>query len=259
VDETTKVTMTLERGLAVLRAFHAERMPLSNADLVRRTGHSKATISRLTTTLIRVGFLRRVGGGRQFELATGALSIGHTYLQVNPITQVAQPIMQSLADKLNVSVALATADHLDMLYIGYCTGARIATLRLGVGSLLPMGSTSVGRAYLWGLPAAERRSCIELIKAATGRHANSVLSGIDEAFKDLEETGVCMSIGEYQRDAYGIALPIEVGRERTLMTLSCGAVEVEPNIAALRRHIVPSLKMAAAEVTALLADVEGLP
>lgn len=259
MNDTTKVTMTLERGLEVLRAFHAERMPLSNAELVRRTGHSKATISRLTTTLIRVGFLRRVGGGRQFELATGALSIGHTYLQVNPITQAAQPVMQALADKLNVSVALATADHLDMLYIGYCTGARIATLRLGIGSLLPMGSTSVGRAYLWGLPAAERRACIAAVKTAAGRHAKTVQSGIDEAFRDLEETGVCMSVGEYQRDAYGIALPVEVGRERTLMTLSCGAVELEPNISALRRRIVPSLRTAASELTALLADVEGLP
>ncbi|MEI6002082.1 IclR family transcriptional regulator [Paraburkholderia bengalensis] len=251
--------MTLERGLEVLRAFHAERTPLSNAELVRRTGHSKATISRLTTTLIRVGFLRRVGGGRLFELATGALSLGHTYLQVNPITQAAQPLMQALADKLNVSVALATPDHLDMLYIGYCTGARIATLRLGVGSLLPMGSTSVGRAYLWGLPPAQRRACIAAVKAAAGQNAKAVQNGIDVAFRDLEENGVCMSVGEYQRDAYGIALPVKVGKERSLMTLSCGAVELEPDVAALRRRIVPRLKIAAEELTALLSDVEGLP
>jgi DNA-binding IclR family transcriptional regulator len=259
VNDTAKVTMTLERGLEVLRAFHAERTPLSNAELVRRTGHSKATVSRLTTTLIRVGFLRRVGGGRLFELATGALSLGHNYLQVNPISQAAQPIMQALADKLNLSVALAAPDHLDMLYIGYCTGARIATLRLGVGSLLPMGSTSVGRAYIWGLPPAQRGACIAAVKAAAGSNAKSVQNGIDEAFWDLEENGVCMSVGEYQRDAYGIALPIEVGRERALMTLSCGAVELEPNIAALRKRIVPALKAAAKQLTALLRDVEGLP
>jgi DNA-binding IclR family transcriptional regulator len=259
VTDTAKVTMTLERGLDVLRAFHAERTPLSNTELVRRTGYSKATISRLTTTLIRVGFLRRVGGGRLFELATGALSLGHTYLQVNPISQTAQPVMQALADKLNVSVALATPDHLDMLYIGYCTGARIATLRLGVGSLLPMGSTSVGRAYMWGLPSAERRACIAAVKAAAGQSARNVQNGIDEAFRDLEENGVCMSVGEYQRDAYGIALPVEVGSDRALMTLSCGAVELEPNIAALRKRIVPALKTAAVQLTELLKDVEGSP
>jgi DNA-binding IclR family transcriptional regulator len=259
LNDTAKVTLTLERGLEVLRAFHAERIPLSNAELVRRTGHSKATISRLTTTLLRVGFLRRVGGGRLFELATGALSLGHTYLQVNPISQLAQPVMQALADKLNVSVALATPDHLDMLYIGYCTGARIATLRLGVGSLLPMGSTSVGRAYMWGLPPTQRRACVASVKAAAGPNSRTVQNGIDEAFRDLEENGVSMSVGDYQRDAYGIALPLEVGIERALMTLSCGAVELEPNVVALRRRIVPALKAAAEQLNTLLRDVEGLP
>ena len=60
-EGSPSVTLTVERGLEVLRAFHAERTPLSNAELVRRTGLSKATVSRLTTTLIRIGFLRRAG------------------------------------------------------------------------------------------------------------------------------------------------------------------------------------------------------
>ena len=35
--------------------FRAARAPLSNAELVRRTGLPKATVSRLTTTLISIG------------------------------------------------------------------------------------------------------------------------------------------------------------------------------------------------------------
>lgn len=117
--------------------------------LVRRTGLPKATVSRLTTTLISVGYLRRVGGGRQFELSAGALSIGHAYLEANPVTRIVNPIMQKLADKLDLSVALAIPHHVDMLYIAWRASVKIATLRLGVGSLLPMESTAVGRAYLY--------------------------------------------------------------------------------------------------------------
>jgi DNA-binding IclR family transcriptional regulator len=68
-----------------------------------------------------------------------------------------------------------------------------------------------------------------------------------------------MSVGEYQRNAYGIALPIEVGRSRTLMTLSCGAVELELDSAAIRKRVVPELKAAAVQLTALLGDIEGEP
>ena len=63
-------TLTVERGLQVLRAFRAESTPLGNVDLVRRTGLSKATVSRITSTLRRLGYITKELGGRQFQLAT---------------------------------------------------------------------------------------------------------------------------------------------------------------------------------------------
>ena len=52
-------------GLRPLRAFRCDRASLGNAELVRRTGLPKATVSRLTTTLLQVGFLRHVAGGSE--------------------------------------------------------------------------------------------------------------------------------------------------------------------------------------------------
>ncbi|MGO4333059.1 IclR family transcriptional regulator [Cupriavidus sp. 2TAF22] len=257
MPDPTGVTVTVEHGLQVLRAFRADRAPLTNVELVRRTGLSKATVSRLTSTLIRVGFLRRVSGGREFELAPGSLSIGHAYLEANPVISVANPLMQDLADRLNVSVALAVPNHLDMLYIAYRSGIRIATLRLGVGSLLPMGSTSVGRAFLWALDDGARAGYIsELLRSASGQRGMMEVK-LAAAFEDLRSNGVCMSVGEYQRDAYGIALPVRVGTSRTLMTLSCGAVDVEPNIPAIRKRVIPALKTAAAALEVRLLAIDG--
>jgi DNA-binding IclR family transcriptional regulator len=253
------VTLTVERGLEVLRAFRAARAPLSNAELVRRTGFPKATVSRLTTTLIAIGYLRRVGGGRQFELGAGALSIGHAYLEANPITRIVNPFMQKLADKLDLSVALAVPHRLDMVYIAWRASARIATLRLGVGSLLPMESTSVGRAYLYALPPEQREPLVAALLEAAGDHAEIVRRNLEVAFADLSESGVCMSVGEYQRNAYGIALPIVVGRSRTLMTLNCGAIELEPNMKAIRKRVIPELKATASKLTEELADIDCEP
>ncbi|CAG2132790.1 IclR family transcriptional regulator [Cupriavidus numazuensis] len=255
MTDSPQVTMTLERGLRVLRAFRAERAPLSNRQLAQRTGLSKSTVSRLTSTLIHMGFIRRAAGGPEFELASGSLGIGHAYLETNPVTRLASPFMQQLADRLNVSVALAVPDNLDMLYLAYRTSARIATLRLGVGSLLPMGVTAIGRAWLWGLADDVRQDYIASILEAAGPQASDVRQGIESAFDDLQATGACMAVGEYQHNAYGIALPVRVGRAGTLMALNCGAVELAPDIAALRRRIVPELKDAAVELMALLRDV----
>jgi len=222
--EDDDTMLTVRRGIEVIRAFQASRAALGNIDIVRRTDIPKASVSRITSTLVALGFLVRVPGTRKFQIGTRPLSIVQAYLEASPMTRLVTPIMQSLADELGVSSALATRAGLQMLYVAYRKSERIATLRLGVGSLLPLDVTSVGRAYLWGLEPAEREQVIEQIRIASGPKAEQRLKGISDAFADLQNYGVCMSIVEYQPDAFGVAVPVRLGPSRTLMTLNAGAV-----------------------------------
>jgi DNA-binding IclR family transcriptional regulator len=250
--------LTVERGLEVLRAFRSDRTPLTNAELVKRTGLPKATVSRLTSTLLQVGFLRRVPGRREFELSAGALGIGHAYLATNEMLQAAEPVLQELADQLDVSVALGTQDGIDMLYVGYRVSRKVATLRLGVGSVLPMATTSIGRAFLWGMDEAQRRPLIEEHVRRAGAQGPALEASILASFAELESTGTCAVLGGYQRGTYGVALPIRAGRQRVLMSMSCGKADGELDLLAERERIAPALKAAAARLEALLADVDTL-
>jgi DNA-binding IclR family transcriptional regulator len=245
--------MTVERGLEVLRAFRSNRAPLSNAELVRRTGLSKATVSRLTSTLIQVGFLRLVPGKREFELSIGALGIGHAYLATNDLLQAAQPLLQDLANRLDVSVALGIQDSIDMLYVDYRVSRKVATLRLGVGSVLPMSTTSIGRAYLWGLPEAERQCLIDEHKRRAGAQGEALEQAIRASFDELDATGTCAVLGGFQRSTFGVALPVRLGRERTLMSVSCGKADVDFDLHAERDRIAPALKETAVDLEARLA------
>lgn len=258
-DDTINTMLTVSRGLQVLRIFRGERASLSNAQIVSRTGLPKSTVSRLTSTLIRSGFLRHVAGGRQFELASGSLGIGHAFVESSPLVQMAQPLMQQLADDLNVSVALAVGDHLDMLYVAYCSGKHIATLRLGIGSLLPMAHTAIGRAYLWGLSEEPRKSLLQSLVADPGNAATGLEIEVGNSFTELAASGTCFVQGGYQRDAFGIALPVKVGIERTVMGFSCGAVDISSNLLSARRRIEPALKQAAPRLEKLLESIEGIP
>ncbi|CAG2153709.1 Pca regulon regulatory protein [Cupriavidus numazuensis] len=253
------VIQTLDRGLEVLRAFRAERTPMTNAELVRRTGLPKATVSRMTTTLVALGFLRRVGGGPRFALATGAHRIGQTYIESSPVARCVTPFMQALADRLRVSVSLAIPDRLDMLYVAQCTSARIATLRIGVGSLLPMGWTASGRAWLSGLQAEVQARYIASLRQSAGPRADNMEQGIRAAFDELKATGVCTSFGNFQRGAFGIAIPVTVGRSDTLMALACGAVDPQADTAAIASRIAPELVAASKALVDLLRDVDAQP
>ncbi|KWK80134.1 IclR family transcriptional regulator [Burkholderia ubonensis] len=259
MSPSSSVTLPLDRGLQVLRAFHADRAPLTNGELASRTGLPRSAVSALTSALIDLGFIRRVAGDARFELGSNVFGIGQAYLAANPVTPLAQPFLQKLADRLDASVALAVPDHLDMLYVAHRSGARIATPQMGIGSLVPMGTTAVGRAWLCGLPDPLRRRQIAQLTEAAGPQANAIAAGIEAAFADLRATGVCLSLGEDQRDAWSMALPVRVGVSKTLMALSCGAVEPKPDVDAIRRRTVPALKQAAIELATLLRDVRPGP
>jgi IclR family transcriptional regulator, positive regulator for flagellar biogenesis len=251
-------TQTLERALKILRSFGGDAKPLSNAELVRRTGYSKASVSRITATLVSLGYLNHSADCVRYQIGIRSLRLGHLYLSNSPTRHVARPIMQAFADEHEISIALAIGDELDMLYVEYCKSKHIATLRLGVGSVLPMELTSIGRAYLWAQPHAVREKLLfDIIKKA-GPNGPSVVSRIENAFHSIEHDGFCMAIGEYQRDAFGISVPVFFGNPPVAMALSYGGVSVAPNERHLRRVLAPALMQTAAALRQAFANVDSM-
>jgi DNA-binding IclR family transcriptional regulator len=256
--EPQATTHTLERALTVLKAFAGDARPLSNGDLVRRTGFSKASISRITATLVALRYLEKAPDGLRFQIGLRGLILGHNYLANSPIRQLARPIMQAFAEQFDVSVALAVGDGLDMLYVEYCKSPRIVTLRLGVGSVLPMELTSIGRAYLWAQPPEIRQRLLFEIFKKAGAKGPAIVARIESAFDDLEKHGHCVAIGEYQRDAFGLSVPLFLGSPPVPMALNCGAVSPEPRDSYLREVLAPNLCKAAAAMRKALANVDSI-
>ena len=84
---------SLERGLAVLQVFSAERSALTLSDVARLAGITRATARRILLTLQKLGHVR--SDGRQFSLTPRVLTLGWAYLSSLNIWEVAQPVMRS--------------------------------------------------------------------------------------------------------------------------------------------------------------------
>src|SRR4029077_13563643 len=70
----------LARGLEVLACFrHGDRV-LGNQELSQRCGLAKSTISRLTHTLTKLGYLIYVEDSAKYSLGTATLSLGSAML-----------------------------------------------------------------------------------------------------------------------------------------------------------------------------------
>lgn len=240
-DSIQRGTQTLGRALSVLKAFGGQAGPLTNAELVWRTGYSKASISRITATLVALGYLNRASDGVRFQIGMRGPQLGHTYRANNPVHVLARPLMQAFADLHDTSVALAVGDGTDVLYIEYCKSPRIATLRLEVGNRMPMEVTSIGRAYLWAQPEPERERLLTDIRLKGDGRNIRALEQTYLAFEHLERLGYCMASGEYQRDAYGISVPVHLGEPAVPLALNCGTILPAPDAAHIRDVLVPGL------------------
>src|SRR5690242_20913069 len=100
--------VALSRGLDVLRAFRPNDGLLGNQEIAARTGLPKPTVSRLTYTLTKLGYLVHSERLGKYRLGTPVLSLGYAVLGAAGIHQAARPLMQALADSIDASVSLGS-------------------------------------------------------------------------------------------------------------------------------------------------------
>src|SRR6202161_3605377 len=154
----------LGRGLEVLAFFrHGDRM-LGNQDLARACGLPKSTVSRLTNTLTKLGYLIYVEESAKYSLGTATLSLGSAMLSRLDIRKLAHPLMQQLAEFGQCMVSLGSRDRLSMIYIDAVRGSAAVTLSLDAGARIQIATSAMGRAYLTAIAQKERDAIMESVR-----------------------------------------------------------------------------------------------
>lgn len=207
VVDADKSVVSLARGLALLRAFHSSPTPLSNSELAARSGLSKATVARLTYTLVVTGFLDQSPRERGYALGPKVGQLGEAFLRSVPVRAVAAGPMQRFADEHTTSVALAVAEGAGMACIASATGRNAGAPQLRLGTVVPMLSTAVGRAYL----------------ASQVPDSCDMADELRPAIAELESRGWTAVHEEWRGGAKGVALgvPVRLDAGRTIVGLTC--------------------------------------
>lgn len=214
----------LARGLSVLRAFRRGDPPLGNQELAARTGLAKATVSRLTYTLSRLGYLSYSTDTGKYTLSVSALGLGFAALGSMGIRDVARPHMQALANETGVSVALGARDGTSMVYLEHCRGDSPLHIGIEVGSHINLAGTAMGRAYLAALDEKERAALIlELKKKESWKRSKK---GVNEALADHGRHGFVLSIGEWRPEVNAVGVPLVLGSGPLTFALNCGGPAV---------------------------------
>ncbi|WP_298233224.1 IclR family transcriptional regulator [uncultured Azohydromonas sp.] len=198
---------SLERGVEILRAFRPGADLLGNGELAERTGLSRATVSRLTQTLVDGGLLERDRSRRAYRLAAPILSLAHAMRTGSPVLAVAGALMRSEAEKRKINVGLAVADRDEMVYLESVRYSRRVSWRNVVaGQRVPMELTSLGRAWLAAADEPVRKRLLAHFKARRGREWGELSREIAQAVASVRDEGYCWA--SWQPQVVALATPI---------------------------------------------------
>lgn len=242
----------LARGLQVLSAFRSGDSQLGNQELAERCQLPKSTISRLTSTLTRLGYLIQVPESGRYRLGIATLALGSAMLSRLDLRQAARPLMQELATFSGASVSLGARDRLSMIYVEHCRGPSALTLSMDVGARLPLATSAVGRAYLAAIDDSERARVMAEVRAADKAAWPEVKAGIERAIADHGTLGVTCSFGDWQKDVNGIARAFNAGGGLPPMAISCGGPASSLSKDFLLREVRPRLVDLTARLEAAL-------
>jgi DNA-binding IclR family transcriptional regulator len=107
----------------------------------------------------------------------------------------------------------------------------------------------MGRAFLYGLPADERRALLKRLQLTYRKDEwRNVQSRMDAAFEMIAERGFCVSLGDRRPDVFAVGAPVTTS-DGTVMAINCGGLPSEATADYLHNELGPRLALAASQIS----------
>lgn len=244
---------SLERGLAVIRAFDAEHPRLTLSEVARSTGMTRAAARRFLLTLVALGYVRH--DGREFSLRPRVLELGYAYLSGQTLPELVVPHLETLVGKVNESSSVSVLDGDDVVYIARVPTKRIMTVAIGLGSRFPAFQTSMGRVLLADLPDA---TVADVFARSRRDHVTDrTVATVEALLRELaivREQGWALVDQELEVGVRSVAAPItKGGAGRPLAAMNVSTHAGRTTLDEVREVFVPALVHTARSISEALA------
>src|SRR3954464_14473235 len=243
--------VALSRGLDVLRAFQPNDGLLGNQEIAARTNLPKPTISRLTYTLTKLGYLTPIPRFEKYQLAPSAMMLGYAALANLGVRHLSEPYREEVMRETGGAVAVGGRDRHSMIYFGQSRNGLLG-VQLDVGSRVPIATTAMGRAYIWALPPEDRAVLLRELRDHYGGRWSRMRDGIERAGEMVARHGFTISAGERQDDVAAVGVALKLNDGTGPYAFNCGAPafrftedrlrnDIGPRLVGTERNIQPAL------------------
>jgi IclR family pca regulon transcriptional regulator len=253
-ERETDFVQSLQRGLAVIRAFDAENPALTLSDVAKITGLARAAARRFVLTLVDLGYMR--ADGRLFRLSPRVLELGRPYLTTLTLPEIAGPHLREFVEEVQESSSVANLDGTDILYVAHVSAKRIMSVSVPVGTRDPAFATSLGRALLAGqadetLAAMLRGMRLPQITDATIVEPKVLLAELQQ----IRAQGYVLVDQELEEGLRALAVPLHGERGEVIASVNVAVHASRWSVERILGELLPRLRDVAA---AIEADVQAV-
>jgi IclR family pca regulon transcriptional regulator len=244
---------SLQRGLAVIRAFDAENPSLTLSDVAKATELAPATARRFVLTLVELGYMR--AEGRTFRLSPRVLELGRPYLSSLTLPEIAAPHLRAFVAEVRESSSVAILDGSDIVYVAHAAADRIMSVSVDIGTRDPAFATSLGRALIAGLSDEWLASSVamlqlEPITGATIFEPTALLAEL----RRVREQGFAFVDQELEEGLRALAVPIRDADGEVVAAVNVAVHASRWTIAAIHDDLLPRLRSTTDAIEADLRD-----
>ncbi len=242
----------LERTLGILEllAQHGEGLEL--ATIADRLNIPRSGVHRLLTDLVRCGYVRQTRGHGDYVLTTKLVAMGLSYLSHSGIVDIAQPLLDRLAEQSGELVRLSVVDGARLTWVARAQGAR-AGLRYDpdMGSDARLSCSAAGIAWMSALPDDEGLALVAqqgLGKAQEyGPRAPASMQEVLNQVQLAREQGYSVMCETYAVGLNAMAAPVRLAGQKPLGVVSIAGPTV--------RFTEERMRSLAAEILATAAQL----
>lgn len=211
----------LDRTLAILELLARQGEGMELAAIADRLHIPRSGAHRLLVDLVRTGYVRQTREHGDYILTTKLVSLGLTFLSQSGIVDIAQPLLDQLAQRSGELVRLSVIDGERLTWVARAQGARQG-LRYDpdMGTDARLSCSSSGWAWLSALPEDEALGLVSRQGLGQpqdfGPNAPTSLKAVMKEVKAAREKGYAMTFETYAPGLNAMSAPVRHGEGKPI-------------------------------------------
>jgi IclR family transcriptional regulator, pca regulon regulatory protein len=249
---------SLERGLAVIRAFGEDAPEMTLSEMAGRAKLTRAAARRFLLTLTDLGYVR--SDGRRFALSPRVLELGYAYLSSLSLPEIAEPHLERLVAEVRESSSVSVLDGDDIVYVARVPTSRIMRVAINVGTRFPAHATSMGRVQLAALSDGELDAYLARadLRALTS-HTLTEPDALRAELARIRAQGWALVDQELEEGLRSVAAPIRDRTGRVVAAVNVSAHASRASRDTVRKVLLPPLLATAQHIEADLRAAGPTP